>query len=43
METTGDLGANTLIVTYDPAQVGPEQISEAVAAVGYSVTGTFEP
>ena len=43
METTGDLGTNTLIVTYDPAQVGPEEISQAVTAVGYSVTGTFEP
>ncbi len=42
-EVQGDLGAMTMIVTYDSAQVTPEQISEAVEDIGYSTTGTFEP
>jgi len=33
----------TLVVTYDPAQVIPEQIIQKVEAVGYGVQGTFEP
>jgi copper chaperone CopZ len=43
IEIEGDLGAMTMIVTYDSAQVTPEQISEAVEDIGYSTTGTFEP
>ncbi len=33
----------TLIVTYDPTQVTPEEISEAVESLGYKITDTFEP
>jgi copper chaperone CopZ len=42
-EITGDLATGTLIVTYDPAQVTPEQIMQKIEAVGYRVEGTFEP
>ncbi len=42
-EVEGDLGAMTLIVTYDSSQVSPEQISQAVEDIGYRTTGTFEP
>jgi len=42
-EVTGDLATGTLVVTYDPAQVTPEQITKQVEAVGYSVEGTFQP
>ncbi|MFQ5408965.1 MAG: heavy-metal-associated domain-containing protein [Anaerolineales bacterium] len=42
-EATGDLATGTLIVTYEPAQVTPDQIAQAVEDVGYAVTGTFQP
>ena len=43
MEVTGDLAAETVIVTYDPAQVTPEQIVQAIENVDFSVEGTFDP
>ena len=42
-EVTGDLSTRTLVVTFDPAQVGSDQIVQAVEAVGYQVEGTFDP
>lgn len=42
-EVTGDLAARTLVVTFDQSQVTPDQIIEAVEAVGYQVEGTFAP
>jgi copper chaperone CopZ len=42
-EVRGDLLAGTLVVVFEPTQVTPEQIVQAVEQVGYSVEGTFEP
>lgn len=42
-EVTGDLSNRTLVVTFDPEQVGSDQIVQAVEAVGYQVEGTFNP
>lgn len=36
-ETTGDLESVT--VTYDPAQVSVEEVSQAIKRVGYHVEG----
>jgi len=42
-EVTGDLSTRTLVVAFDPEQVVPDQIIQAVEAVGYQVEGTFVP
>ena len=42
-EVAGDLGARTLVVTYDPASVEPEEIVQAIQQAGFDVMGTFEP
>ncbi len=43
VKATGDLDVQTVVVTYDPSAVKPEQIIQAIEAVGYAVTGTFSP
>jgi copper chaperone CopZ len=42
-EVTGDLSTRTLVVAFDPEQVVPDHIIQAVEAVGYQVEGTFVP
>ncbi|MDK1082313.1 MAG: heavy-metal-associated domain-containing protein [Anaerolineae bacterium] len=42
-EVTGNLFAGTMVATFDPSQVTPEQIVQAVENTGYAVEGTFEP
>jgi len=43
IEITGDLATGKLIVTYDAAQVTPEQIIGVVEELGYTVQGSFQP
>ncbi|MFQ5616408.1 MAG: heavy-metal-associated domain-containing protein [Anaerolineales bacterium] len=43
IEVTGDLAAETVIVTYDSAQVTSEQIIKTIEDLDYTVEGTFEP
>jgi len=40
---TGDLGDSTLVVTYDPAKVSPDEIIQKVNEAGFSVNGTYQP
>jgi copper chaperone CopZ len=42
-EITGDLATNTLVVTYDPAQVTEEAIVEAIESTGFIVESQFQP
>jgi copper chaperone CopZ len=42
-EVTGDLGTNTLVVSYDPSEVTTEAIIQAVEDTGFMVEGQFEP
>lgn len=43
IEVTGDMSTNTVVATYDPGQVTPDQIGQAIESVGYTVEGTFQP
>jgi copper chaperone CopZ len=42
-EITGDLATNTLIVTFDPAQVTEEAIVEAIESTGFTVKSQLQP
>jgi len=42
-EITGDLGANTLVVSYNPSQATIETIIQAIEDTGFTVEGQFEP
>ncbi len=43
IEVQGSMTTNTLVATYDPAQVVQEQIVEAIEVTGFSVEGVFQP
>jgi hypothetical protein len=42
VNVVGDVRSGTLIVTYDPSQVSPEQITAQIEKY-YTVKGTFSP
>lgn len=43
IEVIGDLAAGTVVVKYEPSQVSPEQIAQAIESAGFTVEGTFQP
>jgi copper chaperone CopZ len=43
LDIDGNLSEQTLIVTFDPAQVSKEEIIKTIEDLGYTVTGEFTP
>lgn len=43
VEVTGDLSTRTVVVTYNPSTVTPDQIAQAIESAGFGVEGQFEP
>ncbi|RME51825.1 MAG: heavy-metal-associated domain-containing protein [Caldilineae bacterium] len=43
VEVTGDLSTQTVVVTYDPDAVTPEQITQAIESAGFAVESQFQP